>query len=133
MEDRTDLSRINRPPKDEFVHFQPVNQLRILSTNGYQNCNLRGSPPMGNPKYKKGSWLCLQFITLAASWSQETTTPTPNNMLLWKLTFNPEIDSNNNRTALKALTFAQDLTPINKVSSANWRWETSIITYAPTA
>ena len=73
---------------------------------GSQNANLLGSPPMEMPRYKNGTLPTLQFKIDAASINQDSGILIPN-ILLLKLTFRPDIASNNKSLTRKALTLAQ--------------------------
>ena len=104
----------------------------MLRKRGSQKINRRESPPIERPKYTNDTFPTRQRRTEAASFSQESETLTPTNMLLLKFTFSPDIASNKTRIARIALTFAQHLVPRSNVSSANWRWVTDIDAVAPT-
>jgi len=91
----------------------------MRSTTGFQKDSFPESPPIGSPKYTKGIVPRRQFITEAASDSQESEIFTPVNILLLKFTFNPETSSNKSSTARIVRTFNQLLVPRSKVSSAN--------------
>ena len=72
-----------------------------------QNVNLRGSAPIERPKYTNDTFPTLQFEIVAASTNHDSKIFTPINILLLKLTFRPDIASNNKSLTRKALTLAQ--------------------------
>ena len=69
------------------LEFQLDSLELIRWSNGSQKAKRLALPPIGKPKYTKGTEPTLQLNTIAASVNQEVETLTPTNWLLEKFTF----------------------------------------------
>lgn len=117
-DDRINLRRIKRPPKDKFQLFQSDNPTLIRNNTSFENTNCHVSPPIGRSKYQ-----FLIFRTDVASFNQESLMLIPSSILLWKLNFKSRHYLKINKNNVHSLTLDQLLTPKSNASSTNWRRE----------
>lgn len=111
------------PPK--LIYLLPYDKSLHLncSANGSQVATFLGLPPIGRPKYIKGTAPFRQFKKEHAISIKSEATFRPIKQLLWKFTLSPETISKPLNNTFKVHKFSTLASSIQRVSSSYWRCE----------
>lgn len=119
------MRRTILPPKLIYRVLQVFNLPPMVSTNGSQVDILLIFAPTGSPKYLKGILPALQFKKSHAMAIKSSLTLIPTNELLEKFIFKAETIWKPLRIAFIVQRFWTEAFPMQSVSSAYCKWETT--------
>jgi hypothetical protein len=108
-------------PIERLWPFYLSRNLLIDSTIGFHVIFLCGFAPTGIPKKRKGIQSTSQWRKTEVAHKKFSSRLMPYNLLLKKMTFNPNTSSKLRRTIFRVHKFSQFSSPTMTVTSANWR------------